>query len=454
MATITREPIGNLHEKINIRLNKEDYFPSFEKSLKQYAKNASVPGFRKGMVPSGMIRKMYGQSVFSEEVIRTASKQLEDYINKEKLDIFAQPMAVADKPLNMDMNQPGEVELSFEVGRKPEFQINTSKNLTRFKIDVSDKMIDDEVERLQRRFGKAEDVDTISEKDNIVYATFQETDVTGTPLEGAEKKEETILLDRMPVALQEQLKGKKAGDSLLIKPLDIATAEELPLFLKQSLKAGPEAAENNYELTITRVGILMPHEVNAELMLQVFQNEMITEEAPFRQRLKDELQKEFDRMSGERLNNEIFETLVHETSIPLPVAFLKRWMKEGGDKHRSEQEVESEFPNFDHSLRWQLISDKLVQDHNLNVSFEDVKSHVKAQVLGYFGMDNEDEAPWMEGYMQKMVKDEKTMNETYQRLMTDRLFSFLQTQFHITDKAVSEEEFFKLPDAHAAHHHH
>src|SRR5690606_8427608 len=124
MATVTRENIGTLHDKITVKLSKEDYWPSFEKSLKQFAKQANVPGFRKGMVPAGMIRKMYGQSIFGDEVIRTAGRELEDYLKKENLKIFAQPMITAnEEKINLDMNQPAEVDFSFEIGLKPDFEI-------------------------------------------------------------------------------------------------------------------------------------------------------------------------------------------------------------------------------------------------------------------------------------------------------------------------------------------
>src|ERR1700723_1435438 len=124
MATVTRENIGTLHDKLTVKLEKNDYLPSFEKILKTYAKTANVPGFRKGMVPSGMMRKMYGQSVFNEEVIRSAGKQLEDYMTAQKLSIFAQPMILPnEKRTQLDMNNPEEVDFSFEIGIKPDFEI-------------------------------------------------------------------------------------------------------------------------------------------------------------------------------------------------------------------------------------------------------------------------------------------------------------------------------------------
>lgn len=458
MATVTRENIGKLHDKITVKLTKEDYMPSFEKSLKQYAKQANVPGFRKGMVPAGMVRKMYGQSLFGDEVLRTAGKQLEDYLRGEKLAIFAQPMVMPmAEPLNIDMNNPGDADFDFEIGLKPDFEITLLKNktkLTKYKIEVSDKMIEDETDRIRRRYGKVEDRETINSKDDIIYAAYELCDAEGNVAAESEKTEDTVLLEKLPAGLQEKLMGKKANDTLIIKPSEIAESDELTAFLKDPLKQGTEAADNNYKLTITKVGHLIPRESDAELFAQVFPNDDIKDEAGFKEKLKGELAKEFDRISKERLQNEIYELLVHNTHIELPVPFLKRWMKEGQEKPRNETEVEKEFPSFDHQLRWTLISDKMILDNGIQVTREEVIDDIKGRVLGYFGMEAGDDAPWMDSYMQKVAKDEKTVDETYRRMLFDRLFTWLEGQFDVEEKTVGEEEFFKLPNAHDAHHHH
>ncbi len=462
MATVTRENIGTLHDKVTVKLSKDDYYPSFESSLKKYAKTMNVPGFRKGMVPAGMVRKMYGQSIFSDEVLRAAGTQMEEYLKNEKLQIFAQPMAMADNgPLKLDMNSPEDVDLSFEIGLKPEFEIEALKNkteLTRYKVNVSDKVMDDEIVRLQRRFGKSEPQDSVTNKEDIIYSKFELCDKDGNLVEGADVIEDTELMDKLPAKIQEMIMGKAPEDSIIIQPKEVCTEEELPVFLKDSLKLGEEAAENYYKMTITKIGLLVPHELNEELYNQVFQNAEIKDEAAFREMLQAELSKEYDRMSRERLQNEMYEVLVHNTQLDLPTDFLKRWLKEGGEKPKSEQEVQQEFPNFDHQLRWTLISDKLIADNDINVDREEVMADIKERVLAYFGMqggaaDIED-TPWMDDYMAKVAKDEKTMDETYRRLLFDKLFTYLETQFKVTDKEIDEEEFFKLQNPHDAHHHH
>jgi trigger factor len=460
MATVTRENIGTLHDKITVKLGKEDYWPAFEKQLKQYAKTANVPGFRKGMVPSGMVRKMYGQSIFGDEVVRNASRQLEDYLGKERLAIFAQPMILPNEaPVKLDMNAPAEVDFAFEIGIKPDFEIEPLKNktaLTRYKVTVSDKMLDDELDRTRRRYGKVEDQETANSKDDILYSTYEICDEQGNVADESQKVDDTEAVEKLPAKLQEMVMGKKANDTIVFRPADVAEGEELEKFLKDPLKQGAEAASYYYKLTITKVGLLVPAELNEALYAQVFPNQEVKGEDDFREKIKTELSKEFDRISGERLNNEMFEVLVHNTPITLPVPFLKRWLKEGGEKLKSNEEVENEFSGFEHQLRWTLISDQLIRDNGVSVSREEVNNDIKARVLAYFGMqpDDADETPWMDSYMAKISKDEKTMDETYRRLLYDRLFKFLETAFTVEDKEVDEEVFFKLPNAHEAHHHH
>lgn len=315
-------------------------------------------------------------------------------------------------------------------------------------------MLDDEVERITRRFGKVESQEAVTGKDDIIYATYEQCNAEGEVAAESQKVEDTQVFETIPAKLQEQLKGKNAEATIVFRPMDIAEGEELTAFLKNPLKQDDTAAGQYYKLTITKVGLLIARQLDAELYAQVFPNAEVADEAAFRELLRAELSKEFDRMTRERLQNEIYELLVHNTPIQLPVDFLKRWLKEGQEKQKTEAEVESEFPSFDHQLRWTLISDKLILEHDIKVTHAEVLDDIKTRVLAYFGMQNGDEAPWLDGYMQKVVKDEKTMDETYRRMLYDRLFSFLEGQFSIEQKEVNEEEFFKLPDPHAAHHHH
>ncbi|MCB0700562.1 MAG: trigger factor [Chitinophagales bacterium] len=460
MATVTRENIGTLHDKVIVKLSKEDYYPSFEQSLKRYAKTANIPGFRKGMVPTGMVKKMYGQSIFSDEVIRAAGSKIEDYLRDEKVHIFAQPMIMRDGlPSKLDMNNAEEMNFSFEIGLKPDFEIkalNGKTKLDKYKVSISDKVLDDEIERLQRRFGEAVPAETADDKEHIIYTKFEACDSEGNVAEGTEPIQDAELMAKLPVKLQDMINGKKADDSFVIQPKEVCTEEELPVFMKDSMKQEGGDPEQHYKMTITKVGTLKPHDLNEELFSQVFPNAEVKDVEAFRELLRSELGKEYDRMTKERLQNEMYELLVHSTDINLPVGFLKRWMQEGGDQPKTDVQVEQEFPSFDHQLRWTLISDKLIIDNNIEVSRDEVLDSIKGQVAAYFGMgaENVEETPWMDEYLAKVSKDEKTMDETYRRLLYDKLFDYLETELKVKEKEVTEEEFFKLPNPHDAHHHH
>ncbi len=186
MANVTRENLSVLNDKITVTLSKEDYFEGFEKSLKKYAKTANIPGFRKGMIPAGLIKKMYGQSVFSEEVLRKVEKSLLDFLENEKLEIFAQPLPLENGSPALDMNNLVDYSFSFEIGLKPEVVIDVAKlKVTQYKVTVTDEMVEQEIDRLQVRNGKMTEPETVTGEDNVLNVKFVETDKEGNePEEG------------------------------------------------------------------------------------------------------------------------------------------------------------------------------------------------------------------------------------------------------------------------------
>jgi len=457
MATVSRESIGNLHDKLVVTLTKEDYFPNFEKALKTYSKQANIPGFRKGMVPSGMVRKMYGPVLFRDEVLHKASEQLQHFMDQQSIEIFGQPIPLpAYSSPNLDMNNPVDFNFSFEIGLKPDFQvpaIDGTHTLNQYKVQITDETIDDELLRLRKKGGNMEHPGTVTHLENIISASYTQTDAAGNKVSDAEPVTEMIMLEKMPKALQEQLMGKSVGDSTLFSPVQVCTTEELPGFMKNSLQSDMVLAENHYELTLTDIGILVPRELDPIFYMEIFPNDTITDENSFRNKIREELLKEFDHVAENRLNEEIYETLVHTTPIQLPVPFLKRWMQQGQEKPLSPEQVDREYPAFEHQLRWTLISDKLIREHDISVSRDEILNSMKSRVMAYFGMETDEDAPWMDGYMDKMSQDEKTMNETYRQMLFGKLFNDLKSRFILETKEIEEAEFLKLANAHAAHHH-
>ncbi len=457
MATVTREPIGNLHEKLVVKLSKEDYYPAFETALKQHSKSVNIPGFRKGNVPKGMVKKMYGQSVFIDEVLRSANRELETYLNETKPQIFAQPLAMeTGEKLHFDMNQPSDFDFAFEIGLKPEFEItplSKKGSITRYKIEVTDKLVADEIENIARRAGKVENPDHFENDTDIVYASYEACDESGAVAADTEKTEDVVTLEQMPKQLAEKVKAMKPEDTFVFVPAAFCSEEELPEFMKSAIRQPDDeaASKAHYKLTLTKIGRLMPRELNEAFFAEAFPGADISDEAGFRNKVKEELEKETEKLANDRLQNEIFETLIHETQLELPVDFLKSWLKRSGEEEKTEEEVEKEFPNFDHQLRWTLISDKLIREYDIQVSLEEVMQDVKTKVMSYFGMKAGDEAEWMDAYLEKMSKDEKTMDETYRRLLFDKLFVKIAEVMEIPSEEVTEEVFAAKS---SGHHHH
>src|SRR5215471_6194989 len=217
MSTVTKEPIGLLHEKINVKLAKEDYLPAFEKTLKDYSKKANIPGFRKGMVPSGLIKKMYGNSLFTDEVLRSIDREIVKYLQTEKLDIFGQPLPAELNLHQLDMNSPTDYNFSFEIGLKPEFQLPDlgKANITKYNVDVTDEMISNEITRLQNRYGNMKDEETVNNEENVLNVEFIEADENGNEIPEGIKKDNSILVKYFAEPFRQNLFGKKKDDFVI-----------------------------------------------------------------------------------------------------------------------------------------------------------------------------------------------------------------------------------------------
>lgn len=459
MATVTRENIGLLNDKITIKVAGADYLPSFEKALKSYSKQANIPGFRKGMVPTGMIKKMHGQSVFADEVIRTVEKELSTYMQNEKLEIFAQPLPlVQNEGPKLDMNNPAEYVFDFEVGLKPDFKVAdlSKEKMTRYKVIVTEEMINEEVNRLQVRHGKLADRDAVTEDDNVLNVTFTETDANGNEIEGGIKKDNSFLVKYFGTAYRPTLTGKKTGDVLNFQ-LNKAFDEKEREWVLGDLgldKHDEAAAAKFFNMAITKVGLVEKAELNEEFFKAVYPKKEINSEADLRNEIKSEIEGYWEKQTKNHLQHEIYHVLVDHTKIEFPESFLKRWMQTGGEQPKTQEEVEHEFPTFVNQLKWTLITDQLVRENNIEVKNEDIEAFAKQQLFGYMGMSmQEDEQPWIAEYVTRMMKDRKFVEDAYHRIQTEKVFDLAETKVNAVEKPVTVEEFSKETEKHQHHQH-
>ncbi len=462
MATITKENIGLLHEKLTVKLQKTDYLPSFEKALKEYSKKANIPGFRKGMVPSGLIKKMYGPSLFADEVLKSVDRELIGFLETDKLEIFAQPLPLESDFGQLDVNNPIDYTFNFEIGMKPEFQLPelAKAKTTKYVVTVTDEMVNNEVDRLQNRHGNMKDVDAVTSDDNVLNVNFVEADSEGNTVDGGITKDNSILVKYFSEAYRKTWMGKKAGDTETVQLKNVFDEKEREWIISDlGLKDVEGAEEKYFNIVITKVGLLEKRELNEEFFNQLYPNKEVKTAEDFKAKIKEEIQKHWDAQANNQIHDQIFHALVDNTEIKFPEGFLKKWIKTQGTQSKdqepkTDEEVEKEFPTFLNQLKWTLISEKIVQDNAIQVDPEEIKIFAKQQLFSYMGGANlSEDQPWLTDYIDKMMKDRKYVEDAYTRIQSQKIFEWAATQVKPTDKEISAEDFTKMTEEHQHSHH-
>ncbi len=453
MANVTKEHIGNLHDKLTVKVSKEDYYPSFEKAIKDYSKKANIPGFRKGMVPPGMVKKMYGASIFYDEIIKVVEKEIQEYLTKEKPEIFAQPLPMESDMSKLDMSNPVDYDFPFEIGLKPEVSVEglAKAKPSLYKVKVTEEMVDEEIEKLVTKHGDMKDAENVSGPENVLNVLFEESDAEGNPLPDALSKDNSILVKYFAEDFRPQLLGK-SKDEFVVLQLKTAFPEKEREWILSDLgldKNDVSSEEKYFKMTITKIGLVEKKQLNEEFFSQVFPGKEIKTEEAFREAMKSELQQQWDAASRSQLHDQLYHMLL-ETPLTLPDEFLKRWIAVGGEKKKSIEEVEAEYPSFTNQLKWTLISDKIINDNKIDVTEEELRNNMKDEIMRYFGqMNMGDNTEWIDGYIDRMMKDEKQIDSSYRKILTEKLFNFIETLVTPLEKQSSPEELLAMQ-----HHHH
>jgi trigger factor len=453
MASVTKENIGTLHDKLTVKVFKEDYYPSFEKAVKDYSRKVNIPGFRKGMVPPGMVKKMYGASIFYDEVIKAVEKEIQEYLAKEKPAIFAQPLPMESDMRNLDMSNPAEYDFPFEIGLKPEISVDVLAKAkpSLYKVKVTNDMVDEEIEKLVTKYGDMKDAETVTAPENVLNVLFEESDAEGNYLPEALSKDNSILVKYFAEDFRSRLYGKHK-DEFVVFQLKNAFPEKEREWILSDLgldKNDASSEEKYFKMTITKIGLVEKKQLNEEFFKQVFPGKEIKTEDSFREAMKEQLQQQWDAASRSQLHDQLYHILL-DTPLNLPDEFLKRWIAIGGENKKTSEEVQAEYPSFVNQLKWTLISDKIIQDNKIDVSGEELRNFMKEEIMNYFGqMNMGDNIEWIDSYIDRMMKDEKQVDGSYRKILTEKLFNFLETQVKPAEKQSSPEELLAMQ-----HHHH
>ncbi len=451
MGTVVRENLGLLNDKLSVNVTAEDYLPAFTKKLKEYSKTANIPGFRKGMVPQGMIKKMYGAGIFNEEVLRSVEKELYTYLDKERPEIFAQPLPMANEMSKLDMNNPSDFSFDFEIGLKPEFTLaDVSKaKVNLYKVAINKEMLDEEIERMRVKGGKMTEPEEVNNEENVLNILFTEVAGENAAELPNEPKENSVILKYFTPAIQKEWMGKKVGDSINTTLDKAFEGDKLEMMLKDLGVSKEEAASKNFQLQLEKIGLVEKREMNPEFFNEIFPGKNIETEEALREALSTEMEQYWEAQSRNQMHDQLYHYLLEETKMEFPEAFLTRWLETGGDEAKTPEEAKRDYPTFSNQLKWTLISDRIVADNKLEIKNEELRESMSAEVMRYFGqMNMGEDMSWLESYIDRMMKDEKQVDAAYRKLLTEKVFSTLETAVNPTEKTVTADELVAMQHNH------
>ena len=454
MATVSRESIGLLNDKITVTVTKEDYYPAFEKGLKEYAKKANVPGFRKGMVPTGVLKKMYGHALFSEQVIKVVEKEIDTYLNSltEKLLGKALPYNTEDQKA-FDYNNPIDYSFSFEIGIEPEINIDFNKaNLTRYKIAVTDALIEEDIAGLRTSYGKYSEPETVSSVDHYVEFEAEASDVEGNILNDADvTKPLNLLVKHFTEAYQSKVLGLSLNNVLVIKLADAFAAQDQEAIIKDLGIDKDTIGDAFYKCTLVKIGQQEPADMNEEFFKKAMPQADIKTEEELRAALKEEIANMFYLQSVNQLQDQIYHLVVDHSHIDLPVDFLKRLLKLDS-ANISEEEAEKQFNGYLKSFKWSLIIEKYSREFNVTVDKQDYVNYAKARLQNYMqsnGMGGGMNEEWLNQYAEEALKDKKFIEESYYEIRSKKVLDALDKTITPAEKEIDFETFKGM-----LHHHH
>ncbi len=434
---ITRENIDALNAVVKVDIAKEDYSNKVEEILNNYRKTANIPGFRKGHVPYQMVKKQYGKAVLVDEVNKLLQDALNKYLTEEKLDVLGQPLPKPQDNLDWDSEL---LSFEFELGLAPEFTVDlkSKKAITQYTIVADDKMIDEQVKRIQEQYGKLVSQEAV-EKDSEIRGTFKNEE------KGIENTV-AITLDKFKgKATEKKFIGAKVGDVIELKTKGLYDDDhELMHALKVS---HDEVHDLDIPVTFTIVEINKRElaDLDQDLFDKLFGKDAVKSVTELRAKIKEDVDKQFAQQADQKLLNDVTEYLVENTTFDLPAEFLQKWMQTAGEEPMDADQAKDEYEKSEKSLRYQLIEGKLIEDNNIQVTIEDIKGFTKERIkeqMAQFGqMDPSDEE--LENIAARVLSNQDEARRVSEQLMSQKLLNLYKEKANLKPKEVTYDNFIK-----------
>ena len=450
MPKVEKKDIDNLNAVLTVTLEKSDYEPKLKAELKKYSKQAQMKGFRKGRTPVSIVKKMYGQSVLAEIINEMLRKELNEYLDAQEFKILGQPLPSEEqKQQDIDAKSLDDYEFKFDLGISPEFEVEGADEEATYEkmvVEISEEKIEEDLQAARKRHGERESVedDTVKDNDMVKFKAI-ELEGDAPKEEGIETEFSLLISDNTDEALKEELKDKKAGDSIRfnLSELEEGRDEEYIRKYYLNLEEGDEREFNDtFEATIEEVSRIAPAELNQEFFDQAFGEGNVSSEEEARKQLRDQMAQFYDRQAEALVSRDIQKRLIEQNEMEFPEQFLKRLMKATNENDITDETVEKEYDSFRESLKWSLIRNKLADRFGIEITENDIVGAAKQRIMNYFGGQM---VPGMEDMINstamRMLQDENQVNQLSQELLSDRVFEVLLEKVTLEEKSVSLEDF-------------
>jgi len=448
---IVRKDLDQNNVVLTLSIVKADYAEKVDKTLRDYRKKANIPGFRPGMVPAGLVKKMYGKAVTAEEINKLVSDSLYNYIRENNVNMLGEPMPNETEQQPIDFDTQEDFEFVFDLGLAPEFEVELSKKdkVKYYTIAVSDEMIENQVKSYTGRYGKYIQEEVVEEKDMIKGELLEMANGKVNEA-GIKVKDATLTASYMKDADQKALfVGAKKGDVITFNPTQ---AFESEVEISSMLKISKDEAKNitsDFQLKIESITRYHESAIDQELFDKVYGEGVVSTEEEFRAKIKENIQENLVSDSEYKFGVDAQEMLVAKfNDLTFPDEFLKRWVLSSNENLTAET-LEADYDKMIIDLKWQLIKSKIQKNTELKVEAQDVEEYAKkvakAQFAQYgmIGMDDE----ILANYAKDMMKKEETLKSMIERVTEEKIFAAVKEAVKIDTKEVSIEEFNKMFEA-------
>ena len=434
---ITKTQVDALNAIVTVAIAKEDYADKVNKVLADYKKNAAISGFRKGAVPMSLIQKQYGKAVLLEEVNKVLQTSLNNYLTTEKLDILGNPLPKVTESIDWDAEN---FSFDFELGLAPQFSVDLSakNNVTKFKVIADDKMLNDQVDRIAKQYGKLISQDKVEEGFDVVGTfTNEEKGINAPANFGLD-----IFADKK---VAKTFIGKKVGDVVTIGTKGLFDDDHK---LMDYLKVGHDDVHGldiTVNFTIEEINSTERAELNQELFDKLFGAGVVSSIEDVKAKIKEDAEAQFAQQADQKFLNDVTDFLIENTKFDLPAEFLKKWIKTMGETPLSDEQAEEEYAKAEKGLRFQLIEGKVMAENNLQITFEDLKAHtaelIKKQMAQFGQLNPSDDE--INGIVARVMSNQDEVKRLSEQVMSEKMLGLYKEKVSAKTKEVNYEQFIK-----------